>query len=428
MMRPKHKRPARLLRLEGLEKRSLLAGGIMDFTAIDAFNRDRSNHNQFDHNVTRRDQDRPAQVAEHRLHGGNRDPQNADRPPKTRAESGRERRPEPPRQSELQSQLARPPVAITAPAFSQADLAPTIAPADALPRAETAPNDDVDASTPNRLVPPNADALTTLVDSPAARQPAPEVSPPTSSLVAVTVDSNPTVDVEQSPVAMTEKSIAADQAFSSPDPLGQIESPAADPVVVDTRQTDDLIELTPFLKSSDVDHASASSEEAFHLDLAILSRLRDAIRPTSTDFAEASDEIFRDWLHGPGGMIALSRMDFPSDKIAFNKIMVDVHLESTLTLHRTLELFATSSSSLTNVSLSDAMLDNIMATLGELTESQTQPITEPVPTRLTSLAYPIIGLAVTGAALTARHRFRKGSRSGIDSKCNAITRPKSKTA
>ncbi len=167
MIRPKHKRPARTLRLEGLENRSLLAGGIMDFTAIDASNRDQPNHNHFDHNVTKRDQDRPAQVAEHRLHGGNRDSQNADRQPKTRAESGRERRPEPPRQSEPQSQLVSPPVAITAPAFSQADLAPTITPTAAPPRA------NVDSSTPNRIAPPNDDALTTLVDSPAARQPAP---------------------------------------------------------------------------------------------------------------------------------------------------------------------------------------------------------------------------------------------------------------
>ncbi len=177
---------------------------------------------------------------------------------------------------------------------------------------------------------------------------------------------------------------------------------------------EDTLDLTPLLRSSAMLHADSASEDTWQLDGESLHRLRQTLDLTNDQLAEYADAVVNEWYGSDGGMVDLDYVQLPVGMITLDTVPVDIQLESTLLLYRSLELFSSTASP--HIALpaaapiSEPVLDAIMATLGELAELKTQPVDSPATTRMPTLAYPVAAIAATGAAITARLKAKSKER------------------
>ncbi|NNE01057.1 MAG: hypothetical protein HKN47_27390 [Pirellulaceae bacterium] len=119
--------------------------------------------------------------------------------------------------------------------------------------------------------------------------------------------------------------------------------------------------------------------------------------------AELADQMIRDWFNGPGGLIALDQVDLPGVTFPHDAARIHVGLQSTVALHRSLNLVASG----VTPALSGPVLDAIMASLDQMASSETQPVIEPSPLRIPSMAYPAVAIVATTVAVSARRKHKQ---------------------
>ncbi|EMI46510.1 hypothetical protein [Rhodopirellula sp. SWK7] len=133
--------------------------------------------------------------------------------------------------------------------------------------------------------------------------------------------------------------------------------------------------------------------------------LKRVIEASPDERIEIADELMAGWFSGPGGMIALDRVLLPSPKFAIENLSIDVQLESAVMLHRSFGMVASG----VVPPLSGPVLDAIMASLEEAASSQNQPVGVTAVPRLPTAAYPAIVAITTGIAIAARRQFKHPS-------------------
>ncbi|QEG41030.1 hypothetical protein [Roseimaritima ulvae] len=191
-------------------------------------------------------------------------------------------------------------------------------------------------------------------------------------------------------------------AFEAPSKAENVEAFSDDP--------EETVDLSGLLRSPARLLSEAVRDDDWLLDADTIPRLRQTLDVTANEFAELTDTVITEWYDIAGGMVALDHVQLPQDAFPLQRAAVEVHLESTLMLYRSLTMF--SSSSTPQIALpasgeiSGPVLDAIMATLGELATSETQPLASSPAQPLPLLAYPATAIAAAGAAaaIAARHR------------------------
>ncbi|TWU54355.1 hypothetical protein Poly51_30720 [Rubripirellula tenax] len=182
-------------------------------------------------------------------------------------------------------------------------------------------------------------------------------------------------------------------------------SQASDFSTPDTSTDDDpdneLIELAPWNLNGRESESADASRAPWQLDLDAISTINSVIGRASTRQSRIADAIIHSWFGGSGGMIAIDRIDLPSVEAIADGRWMNVQLESTVMLHRSLELIASGSAPM----MSDEVLDVIMASIGQMKDSESQPIGTHVAFRLPAVAYPAIAI-LTGAAIAARRKHK----------------------
>ncbi|WP_404306888.1 hypothetical protein [Neorhodopirellula lusitana] len=148
--------------------------------------------------------------------------------------------------------------------------------------------------------------------------------------------------------------------------------------------------------------SSASEPRSWRLQRETLPQLQRLAEGSDLQRASDSGRLFDDWLDGPGGMIALDRVTLPPASFALDGLAVDVQLESTVMLHRSLDWVASG----TKPALSGPVLDAIMASLEGVVEQEHQPITQASNLQVPTAAYPAVAIAATTVAISNRRKHK----------------------
>ncbi len=168
------------------------------------------------------------------------------------------------------------------------------------------------------------------------------------------------------------------------------------------------IDLLPLVGNRPpMEHRSAA-EQPWELGGDTLRRLRDVaelpMEPSITVPREASanptDAAIAFWFQGPGGFIELQSAGTPLIADDASLGMVDIVLDATFGLHRTLDLVAAAEPTSTG----EAVRDAILAAIAGEQSATVAPIEEPAANRLSGLAYPAAAILATTLAIAKRHR------------------------
>ncbi len=368
MSSPSSTRPSRYLCLERLESRSLLAGGLMadglaEFTGGD----DRLDRSSAKQHQSIALQSGPTQ--------SNAPPNNANRP--------------------IAGEFA-----------AQGRLQPTLNPAtesSQQQRLQSQPSVAAENTPSGFIVLGAASAPQTLATDAVL-----------ASLASVSSESTAVADEAIAGVPSSEVSTIQSADTSVRRPLGQtpdiVEIPSPEPIDFDSSEHDGTVDLTPLL-AQPFQPTERASEDTWELNRETLPRLKQAIEITPGELARLADNVVTDWFGGPGGMVAVDHVQLPGERFPLDNAIVDIQLESTVMLYRSLDLFAASTGSPISIPISipisGPVLDALMTTLEKIAESETQPVDNPAPIKVSTIAYPAIAVAATGAALSARQRSKK---------------------
>ncbi|QDS94693.1 hypothetical protein FF011L_34730 [Roseimaritima multifibrata] len=162
-----------------------------------------------------------------------------------------------------------------------------------------------------------------------------------------------------------------------------------------------LIDLSPSNLELSIDDPVDEHHQPWQLDSGVAPHIRLVIEQASNHQAEITDAAIAAWFRGPGGMIAVDQVLLPANAFIAGLDWLDVQLESTVNLHRSLEMIASG----TTPPISDVALDAIMASLGEIAGSKVQPINSIYQFEIPRITYPVIAI-VTAAAIAARRKHR----------------------
>lgn len=162
-----------------------------------------------------------------------------------------------------------------------------------------------------------------------------------------------------------------------------------------------LIELSPLNLELSLDDPLDERYQPWQLDSGLAPHIRSVIEQASNHRAEITDAAIAAWFGGPGGMIAVDQVLLPNNSFIAGLDWLNVQLESTVNLHRSLEMIASG----TTPPISDVALDAIMASLAKIADSQVQPINSLQPFDIPRITYPAIAI-VTAAAIAARRKHR----------------------
>lgn len=164
--------------------------------------------------------------------------------------------------------------------------------------------------------------------------------------------------------------------------------------------SDGLIELPPSNLDQPLDDPQDDSHLPWQFDLTVLPQIRSAIERASDHRAEITDAAIASWFCGPSGMIAVDQVLLPARPVIAAVDWLDVQLEATVRLHRSLELIASGKA----LPISGVALDAIMASLSDMAESQVQPIDSSHPIEIPKLAYSALAILTTGVIAARRKR------------------------
>lgn len=189
------------------------------------------------------------------------------------------------------------------------------------------------------------------------------------------------------------------------------------------------IDWLPRVSSSDVSlDASQSDDDAWELDERTLEQLRKVARDATDDLTEdvesgrvrdtsetpvlegnSIDDALASWFASPTGLIDGIRFQdaLPTVVPTFSPGMVDIALDATVGVHRTIGLMASSETVPTPVVVNEVR-DAVLAAIAFETDALAQPALDTRPLRLSGFAYPGVAIVAGTLALNARRR-----RSGV---------------
>jgi len=389
---------ARILHLERLELRTLLAGGVFEFASA-------ANDIALEklHPIARADSGQPHEVA-----------RNA--PPSARTEAL------PPRHDPArQSRSVRPyedfRIALPTPPVEAAQDPQGLTQQDQPAREAFTPpvGEEIGFASVQETLPASTRSIPSSPPTqPSSRQPG-TIDAAIASLASETTIKTSTDDALARP---SDETSTVDSATSSP-------IMATDTIDVKPRITsstdfsgdspsDDngLIDLPP-LESFEPLSNQTGEREAWQLESRTMPSLRQ-IAESDGNRADLLDRVMQDWFIGPGGLISLDQVKLPAIAIPFDSSVIDVGLESTLSLHRSLSPVPGT----LNPALSGEVLDAIMASIENAAASETQPTAEPSATRVSAAIYPAAAVVATTIAITTRRKHGIGKRT-----CNSGCQP-----
>lgn len=377
-----HENSPRRLRLEKLESRELLAGGIFDFTENVDQHRSSRDSNQ-------RKPDRPSleSIQEDRTHRDHGKPQRRDRDGGRPVENAQETLPatvQPPLQTN--SVVATTNRELTLNPFLPVSRQQTVAP----PAATTLRVEEVDEaltlSIPSGLVTEEA------FDGDSAKALTSEIEIGVSTVREV--ESEPVQQLQDLPIAESEDGLLS--TTDLPQTFNAFDSSGND---AGTIALSPLRAFDPLGKTDDSD--------AWQLPKAAFPQLRRIVETAQSNRLALHDRVLQEWFHGPGGMIALDEVKLPADCPVTLFDAIEVRLESELGLHRSLGLVSGN----VQPALSVDLLDAIMASIEQAATSEKQPIATTARLRIPSVVYP--GAAVAATALVLSHQRRQSTKTSV---------------
>lgn len=189
------------------------------------------------------------------------------------------------------------------------------------------------------------------------------------------------------------------------------------------------IDWLPRVSRSDVSlDASQSDDDAWELDERTLEQLRKVARDATDDLTEdvesgrvrdtsetpvlqgnSVDDALASWFGSPTGLIDGIRFQdaLPTVVPTFSPGMVDIALDATVGVHRTIGLMASSETVPTPVVVNEVR-DAVLAAIAFETDALAQPALDTRPLRLSGFSYPGVAIVAGTLALNARRR-----RSGV---------------
>lgn len=189
------------------------------------------------------------------------------------------------------------------------------------------------------------------------------------------------------------------------------------------------IDWLPRVSSSDVSlESSGSDDDAWELDERTLEQLRKVARDATDDLTEgiesgrvrdtsetplleghSVDDALASWFGSPTGLIdGIQFQDaLPTVVPTFLPGMVDIALDATVGVHRTIGLMA-SAETVPGPVVVNEVRDAVLAAIAFETDALAQPALDTRPLRLSGFAYPGVAIVAGTLALNARRR-----RSGV---------------
>ncbi|MGB7324308.1 MAG: hypothetical protein WBD31_05515 [Rubripirellula sp.] len=171
------------------------------------------------------------------------------------------------------------------------------------------------------------------------------------------------------------------------------------------------IDTVPLLRHEFDQDRTASADEAWEVDAELLDELREIARDTSRYERIAEDPVSIDiaiaqWFGQSTGLIDDIQLgsDLPSISGPAMPSMVDVVLDATLGLHRSVSLIANAQPESVPNNVRDAILAAIAAQQPVLIDS----VAEPGQSRVAGMAYP--GVAIVASTLAVASRRQKNAK------------------
>ncbi|KLU07444.1 Hemagglutinin-like protein [Rhodopirellula islandica] len=184
------------------------------------------------------------------------------------------------------------------------------------------------------------------------------------------------------------------------------------------------IDWLPRVSSDDVSLDSSQADDSWELDEETLEHLREVARAASDkdaddveataarDAGESSlleghsvDDALATWFGSPTGLVDGIRFQgtLPTVVPTLSPGMVDIALDATVGVHRTVGLMASSETVSRPVAV-DEVRDAVLAAIAFETDVLAQPALDSRPLRLSGLAYPGAAIVAGALALNARRR------------------------
>ncbi|MEM8672121.1 MAG: hypothetical protein AAGG48_31685 [Planctomycetota bacterium] len=182
---------------------------------------------------------------------------------------------------------------------------------------------------------------------------------------------------------------------------------AADGVTVTSDEEDvdaaliDTVWLDPLVISSNDYSLNDRQAEPWKLERTSIDLLRQILEQEIVERVATTNPISKPWFDGPGGLIALDQVDLPAIVRPIAAANVDVGLEATVALHRTVHL-----ADVVSPAISGSMLQAIMATLDEVAMVDPPPLMAVPHLSVPVATYPAIAVAATTVAISTRRKHR----------------------
>jgi hypothetical protein len=164
------------------------------------------------------------------------------------------------------------------------------------------------------------------------------------------------------------------------------------------------IDSFPLLRNTPPSQQRSADEPPWELGSDTLGRLRDIAEQPRAQLRNQSvrptDAAIARWFQGPGGLVEVETEGAPLIANDAATGIVDIVLDATFGLHRSVDLLASDQTPSTNENIRDVILAVIA---GEQSETAA-PVQDPADTRLSGLAYAGAVLVATMLAVANRHR------------------------
>lgn len=141
-----------------------------------------------------------------------------------------------------------------------------------------------------------------------------------------------------------------------------------------------------------------------------IATLTNRSRTSAIGNADVVDPSVVDWLSDDGGMIVLDRVGLPKSPIQINPAWIDVQVESAVTMHRSIATIAEEVAP----AMTQKILDGLMASLAAGAPPKPTPLSNQQPGVSSNwetrwITYPALTVAAVGMAILARRRNRQPS-------------------
>ncbi|MCC7333926.1 MAG: hypothetical protein IT422_02450 [Pirellulaceae bacterium] len=217
------------------------------------------------------------------------------------------------------------------------------------------------------------------------------------------------VQGESAPVDVVMNNDSATQVFSIENPrYEQLNRPLetnAHAIDQNRESLGGLIDSLPTLQHEFKEGTASPAEKPWELDHAALQALRSAANDIDNEILKnrhAVDLAIANWFGNSTGLIddIQCTSNLPSNLQELTPSIVDVVLDATVGLHRSVGLIASGDIQ----PQPNSVRDTILAAIAAEHVSLSAPLLEQTPARLPGIAYPAVAIVVSSLAMAGRHR------------------------